>query len=323
MHDSRDPADLLRAMDLNLVVAFDVLARERSVTRAAQRAGVTQSAMSHSLARMRALLGDPLFVRAGGRLVPTPRAEALVVPVRAALAMLGRALAEGEAFDPLTARRGFFVASPDLFDLLVVPPLLETIRDAAPGIDVSVLALEERRMTEQLETGELDVAISPQIEDAERLASPVGSSGIARRMLFREGFACFVRAGHPALGRRRQLSLAAFLDLAHVLVSPRGTGPGVVDAALAARGHRRRVAVRVPNFFTALTIIAKSDLVLTAPTSLARLLSDRTDVASLPSPIALPTHTLNMLWHERFSRDAGHQWLRAAIATAAKTARPA
>jgi DNA-binding transcriptional LysR family regulator len=185
---ARGSPEQLAGIDLNLLVAFDALAREQSVTRAAERMGVTQSAMSHALGRLRDLLRDPLLVRGSSGMTLTPRAAELVVPLRSGLVTLGRALAEPTSFDPAQARRAFCIASPDLFDVLAVPRLLERIRSEAPGVDLSVVPVNDRRLPERLETGEIDVAVVPEIEglrapgiDARGVRGLLARGGVAER----------------------------------------------------------------------------------------------------------------------------------------------
>ena len=324
--DGATTPERLAGVDLNLVVSFDALARERSVTLAARRVGITQSAMSHSLRRLREVLGDPLFVRSASGMALTPRAESLVVPFRSSLVTLDRALSEPPTFDPAAARRTFSLATPDLFDLLVIPPLLARLRDEAPGVDLAVTNADERRLAQELETGEVDVGIVPRMDATAGVAGGAGdeSAGIVRRTLFRDRFVCLVRAGHPVLrkkgGKRASLlTLETYAFLAHVLVSPRGAGGSLVDAALARRKLTRRVALRVPSFASALGIVAESDLLLTAPTALARVARGRREVVAVPLPLELPGHTVNLVWHERFSKEAGHTWFRDALAALART----
>jgi DNA-binding transcriptional LysR family regulator len=306
----------LARLDLNLLVAFDALARERSVTRAAERIGITQSAMSHALRRLRALVDDPLLVRGAGGMVLTARAEALVVPRRSGLGSVDRALHRAPRFDARTARRSFRLVTPDLFDLLAIPPLLERLRRDAPGIDLAIVAPEGQQVARSLETGELDVAIAPRVEGFD--AGGPDASGLVRRVMFHDGFSCFCRAGHGAPEARRRgrgertaaLSLASYAAASHVLVSPSGEGPGFVDELLARHGLRRRVALRLPSFFSALAIVERSDLILTAPTSLELLLGPASRVECAPAPLPLPAHAVQMIWHERFTNDPGHTFLR-------------
>jgi DNA-binding transcriptional LysR family regulator len=320
VHDVAEAAtpEQLSRVDLNLLVAFDALARERSVTRAAWRTGVTQSAMSHALGRLRDLLADPLLVRGRGGMMLTPRAEALIVPLRSGLGTLARALSEPAVFEAATARRTFRLASPDLFDVLAVPLLLERIRLEAPLVDVVVAPLAERDLTQKLETGELDVAIVPRVDGVGAAERERPSAGLLQRRLFRDRFLCLLRRDHPALGRYGKsakkspprLSLETFVQLSHVLVSPSGEGPGFVDQLLAQRGLRRRVALRIPHFYSALAIVAKSDLVVTAPNALGFLAHRELGITAVEAPLALPRHSVNLVWHERFTKDAGHAWLR-------------
>jgi len=311
----------LARLDLNLLVAFEALAREQNVTRAAERLGVTQSAMSHALRRLRELLGDPVLVRGSGGMVLTARAEALIVPLRGGLVSIDRALAGPPVFEPQTARRTFRISSPDLFDVLAIPLLLERLRAQAPGVDVVVAVLDERRRAASLETGEVDLVVSPQVDETKSGAGELEGSGFVRRVLFRDGFSCFLRGDHPALGVKRAraagkkasppaLSVEAYAGLSHALVSPRGEGPGFVDGLLAKQGLSRRVALRVPHFFSALAIVEKSDLVLTGPSALVRLVPPSSAVIAIAPPLRLPRHALHMVWHERFSSDPGHVWLR-------------
>lgn len=310
--------EALRAVDVNLFVAFDALARERNVTRAAERMGVTQSAMSHTLRRLRALFDDPLLVRGEGGMVLTPRAEALVVPLRAGLVSLSRALHAPGAFDAAHARRAFRIASPDLFDVLVLPGLLRRFAQVAPGVDLAVVPMPSTPGA-ALETGELDLVVQPHLVDGSHDYDFAAVGGLQRRTLFRDRLRCFVREGHPAIPRRGGLSMKRYVALGHVLVSPRGEGAGLVDRALAERDATRRVTVRVPQFSTALAILEQSDLVLTAPSALARVAGR---AVSLAPPVALPEHAVAMLWHPRFTEDPAHRWLREQLVAVTRDVRP-
>jgi DNA-binding transcriptional LysR family regulator len=301
-------AAALHGIDLNLLVALDALTRERSVTRAAERAGVTQSAMSHTLRRLRELFDDPLLVRGRGGMVLTPRAEALTIPLRSGLVTLSRALAEPRAFAPEHASRTFRIVSPDLFDALVLPTLFQRVGQQAPGIDLAVVPMR-KRLSDSLETGDIDLAIYPVLLDPHPfdLGTQVDAE-LQSRTLFRDSFRCFVRSDHPVLASRR-LTLKAYTRLNHILVSPGGEGPGVVDRILETQGLQRRIALRVPHFATALEVITQSDLVLTAPSSLSKC-SAASALASRPAPLDIPEHAITMIWHPRFTEDPAHRWLR-------------
>ncbi|MEM8608091.1 MAG: LysR family transcriptional regulator [Myxococcota bacterium] len=304
-------SESLHRIDLNLLVALDALARERNVTRAAERAGVSQSAMSHTLRRLRELFGDPLLVRGRGGMVLTPRAEALVVPLRSGLVSLARTVADPRPFEPSETQRTFRVVSPDLFDTLVLPALLQRLEVEAPGVDLSVVPTPTR-LADGLETGDVDLAIHPVLLGDKPF--PLGTqvdAELQRRTLFKDTFRCFVRAGHPALSSGL-LSVESYVASRHVLVSPLGEGPGAVDGFLQADGHERRVALRVPHFATALEVVAQSDLVLTGPASLAQTAS-AAGVVSCPLPLEVPPHAITMMWHLRFTEDPAHRWFRDAF----------
>jgi DNA-binding transcriptional LysR family regulator len=332
IHDGeRVLPEQLSGIDLNLIVAFDALARERSVTRAAERLGVTQSAVSHALRRLRELLGDPLLVRSGSGMALTPHAESLVVPLRSGLITLGRALSRPAQFEPASAQRAFCLATVDLFEMLAGSPLLARVRREAPGIDINVVSASDRGLRDRLETGEVDVAIVAQMEDFRTGPADLTASGLVRRTLFRDRLVCLLRADHPALsggGRRRtgrasKLSLESYAALSHALVSPSGEGPGIVDKVLAQHGLTRRIALRIPHFYSALAIVAKSDLILTAPAALAGMGSAEMPVVALPVPLSLPEHSVNLIWHERLSNEPGHRWLRELLTEVARAAQAA
>jgi len=242
-------------------------------------------------------------------MVLTPRAEALSVPLRSGLVSLARTLAEPEPFEPEHASRTFRIVSPDLFDALVLPTLLQRLGQQAPRVDLAVVPMP-KRLSDSLETGDVDLAIHPVLLDPQPFDLGIQvDPELQSRTLFRDSFRCFLRSEHPALSGRRRLTLKAFTQLDHILVSPGGEGPGVVDRILEASGLQRRIALRVPHFATALEVIAQSDLVLTAPASLGKV-SAASTLASRPAPLEIPEHAITMIWHPRFTEDPAHRWLR-------------
>lgn len=292
----------LHDLDLNLLVAFRTLLELRSVTATATRLGVTQSAMSHTLRRLREALDDPLFVRSGREMAPTPRALALAGPVGRALADLERALAEPDGFDPATTRRTFRMASVDLFDLLLLPRLSAGLRERAPEARL-VVRPHGPDSARRLLDGRLDAAIHPVLVGAG--PDPLPASGLARRTLLRDAFTTLVRRGHPL---EDGMDLDAYCAASHLLVSPDGEGPGVVDTLLQGLGRTRQVVTRVHAFATALPVVAASDLVLTGPTSLVHL--EHPGVVQVETPLALPEHLVTLVWAERMTADPGHRWFR-------------
>jgi DNA-binding transcriptional LysR family regulator len=184
------------------------------------------------------------------------------------------------------------------------------VQKIAPGVDIAVVPIDERRFGERLETGEVDVAVVPRFDTPKSDRSEPSAAGLLRRTLTGDRFVCLLRKGHPLLRARQKLTLKNYVALSHVLVSPRGEGPGPVDRELEQHGLVRRVALRVPNFYSALAIVRRSDLILTVPSALARLQPDDPPVRALAPPLRLPRHSVNLVWHERFSNDHGQRWLR-------------
>lgn len=293
----------IRSADLNLLVALDVLERERSVTRAGQRMGLSQPAMSNALARLRRLLEDPVLVRSSEGMVPTRRVGEIIGPVRQALAELESALAGEAAFDPGSARRVFRLAAMDHAWVVLVPHLARRLTERAPGVRLDLLPYGESTV-DAIESGALDAAI---------LAGPRHGRGpgFERVELYEDNFDCLVRRGHPRVGRR--LTLERYLELGHVLASPRSRRGGLVDRALERRGASRRVHVIVPHFAAAPFVVARTDLVATLPRGVARPFAKMLDLALFPPPVALEGGPWFLVWHERSGRDRGHAWLREQI----------
>jgi DNA-binding transcriptional LysR family regulator len=250
------------------------------------------------------------------------------VPLRSGLVTLGRALAQPSGFEARSSRRAFSIASPDLFDVLAIPLLLERMRKEAPGVDISIAPVDSRWLADRLETGELDVAVIPQAKDARAVIPEVAAPGLVRRMLLRDQHSCLIRRGHPAIRTWRTkagqksapLTLEAYVALDHLLISPTGQGPGLIDRLLEQRGLTRRIALRIPHFYSALEILARSDLILTAPSALARVARSDHELIAFAPPLQVPGHTLNLIWHERFTLDPGHAWLRDILAGCAQAA---
>lgn len=301
----------LEGLDLNLLVALRALLAERHVTKAAARVGLSQPAMSHALARLRALLGDPLLVRTSSGMQPTARAEAMTVPLERALEDLGRVLASPDAFDPARSTRKFRIATNDYMELVLFPRLLARLWREAPGIDVRVRNLEARS-NEDLAEARIDLAMGV----VGSFGAPEAPQGIRTKRLVSDRFVCVVRDGHPTVKKR--LSLDEFVALPHALVAPRGESGSVVDTALAALGKKRRVAVEVPHFLVAPHVVRETDVVLTLAARVANSLGPLLGLRQLAPPIGLEGFSMMMVWHERQHADAAHAWLRALIAEVAK-----
>lgn len=304
MHDMH-----MAGLDLNLLVALDALLEERNVTRAAARIGLTQSAMSHALGRLRSLFDDALLVRSSAGMVPTARATELGPRVRRALDEVARALAPPAAWDPKTARGRIVVGTSDYGELVLLPRLVARLQREAPGVDLHVRTLA-KDVARQLASGTIDVAVAP-------VGPHDDAPGVFAQRLFDESFVCVVRKGHPLADKN--LTLTRFAAASHALIAPRETEGGPVDDALARLGLARRVAVMVPHFLIAPHVVATSDLVLTVAARVAELLQKPLGLVSLDPPreLGLVGFTMSAMWHERTHGDPAQRWARALLAAVA------
>lgn len=286
----------IRTLDLNLLKAFCALLEERNVTRAASRLSLTQPAVSGMLARLRDSFNDPLFVRAQHGIVPTPRALELAEPVAKILRDVDGML-QPSVFDPAHSEMQLTIASTDYALRAVVVPFLARLRTLAPGLKIAVRPVDNRHLQQQLERGEIDLAIvTPESTPADLHA----------RRLFDEEYVCMLREGHPATAKK--LTLKRFCELDHALVSYEGElFSGVTDGALKASGLRRKVRLSVSSFLVLPEILRYSDLIAVVP---KRLAINTEGLTLLPPPLAIPGFTKTLAWHERTHTSAGHRWLR-------------
>ena len=295
---------ILRSVDMNLLVVLRALLRERHVTRAAAQVGLSQSATSHALSRLRELYGDELLVRQGRALVLTPRGAVLLPELERGLTQLAATISGEPAWDPGTARKVFTLGMADYAQALLLAPLLKALEKQAPGVDVSVIISQD--LNELLDKGTIEASVN------------IGGRtppAFKTRKLFTERYVCMVRKGHPGVGQR--LTMARYLELRHLVVAPTGAPGSVVDTHLLQRGLMRRVAARVPNFLVAPLLIAGSDFINTGPARLARRLVHNYPIRLLPPPLPLPSFDMHLAWHARFDEDPAHTFLRGCIAKVA------
>ena len=293
--------DVLRRLDLNLLVTLDALLAEHHVTRAAQRLHLSQPAVSLQLARLRQVFGDPLLMPGPRGMRPTARAEELREPLRKSLEALRSAIAPSAPFDPARDGRTWRVMASDYGESTVVLPALAGLRVASPASRLAVLELNPRTLSRQAEQGGIDLAFH---------VATNAPPDLRRRSLFTERYVLAGRAGHPRLKRRP--TLMQFCRLDHVIVSPDGGGfHGATDAALAERGMTRHVALSVPHFLFLEAVLTGTDLVALVP---SRVVRDRAALRVIDPPLEVPGFELLMLWHERVHRDPAHRWLREHIA---------
>jgi DNA-binding transcriptional LysR family regulator len=286
-------------IDLNLIEALDALLAENSVTKAAARLHTSAPAMSRALARLRRVFDDPLLVRAGRDLVPTPRALELRGEVHA-IATRARALfAPSTTADPRTAVRMFDLQVTDMLSTTFIPSLIDDLREQAPGISLR-LRPENLEDTPALREGLVDLEIG---------SIRPGDSEIHSEALVTETLIGAVRPGHP-LAKVKKVTPRRFAEADHIVVSRRGRAHGPIDEQLAELGLSRRVVAVVPTFASALFLASETDVVCIAPARLARRMLDVLGLRTFPIPFALPSVTVGMAWHPRNHHDRTHQLLR-------------
>jgi DNA-binding transcriptional LysR family regulator len=300
----------IAGVDLNLLKAFDALYAERHVTRAGLRIGLSQSAMSGALTRLRDLFDDELFVRAPSGMQPTPRADDLAGPLFDALQLIRSAL-HADGFDPAAAGQAFTIAMSDYAAFVLLPSLLARLGVDAPHVDVHIRGIFGRdEALELLDSGEANLAIGFPME---------ASARILVRPLVRETFTCIARHGHAAFVA--DAGLEAFAAATHLLISPEGDRSGLVDRELAKRGLERRVSLSLPQFLVAPFVIANTDLVATLASRVARRFAEiGAGIALHEPPIDLPSWQILMMWHRRTDSHAASAWLRDIIGEVASSA---
>jgi DNA-binding transcriptional LysR family regulator len=297
----------LAKVDLNLLVALDALLAERSVTKAAGRVGLGQSAMSHNLARLRQLFDDELLVRARDGMRPTPRALELADRVRIALSDIEAIVTRADKFDPATTERTFRIGLPDSVEMLVGPKLLAIGCKEAPGIRFRFYSTDERQILEEIDADNIDLGIGIG-------TFPEGQVHHKRRLLATDSYLCMFSAAK--VGLKPPISLKDYVRLPHVLTSLRRGERGVVDDVLEKIGKSRKIALVTPRFVGVPFLVAGAPVVTTMHARLARIFARELDLALSRVPIELPEVTISMLWHASYDSDPGHEWLRKAIVRA-------
>ena len=290
-------------VDLNLLVAFDAMVEHRSVTRAGEAIGLSQPAMSAALNRLRALFGDPLFVKTGQFMEPTLRAQALVPHVRRVVDTVKNDILSSSEFDPATSDRTFTLVTPDIGEVHFVPPLLTHFAQAAPRLRLRAVSHPKLAASEALASGAADLAVGyfPDLDGAE----------FFRQKLFDNSHVCMVRRSHPDVGDA-PLSLETYLSMRHIVVRPEGRAH-VFEQYLQQQGLRRQVALEISHFISLPPILEASDLIATVPRDLADICARYADLRILETPVSPPVIPVFQIWHRRAHKDSATVWLRAAI----------
>lgn len=289
----------LAKLDLNLLHVFEAVYAEASITRAAETLNVTQPAVSNSLARLRDIFGDQLFVRARQGVAPTPLAETLIGPVREALTALDRTLARHERFDPVVSERVVCFSMSDYAEAVVLAPFVGVLNRLGSTLSVRNHFMSERSLFSGLASGEIDFAVE---------SHPLAEPGFGQRLLFSDEFVCVMRKDHPALAG--PLTIERYLALKHLHISNRPRVANLVDGALARLRHKRQVTVHVEHCLAAGAILSSSDLCLTIPTSFVRHFLGAGAFTAVPRPFRMPPLQTWLYWHPSSEGSPAHDWVR-------------
>jgi DNA-binding transcriptional LysR family regulator len=295
--------------DLNLLPIFVALMEERSVTRAAERLGMTQPALSNALARLRITLQDPLFVRERYGIQPTPVALELAPSIAEALSRLDDAVLGQQDFDPAKAERVFTIAPNGYAEFVLVPAIAARLMASAPGIKLRLTPYGNDLAETGVTSGTTAMVLG-------RIVEP--PNNLVVQHLMDEGFACVVRADHPEIGD--MLSRRQFEHLKHVNVIPPGRMRAGLFQPLARQQLKREVAISVTNFFAVAEMVAATDYCATLPRLICRRLTQDPRLKVLTAPVDLGTFPVEMAWHLRYRHDPAHQWLRSIVADVVKKA---
>ena len=299
--------DLAR-LDLNLLLVFHHLLREKRVSAVATVLGMSQPAVSSALGRLRISLCDELFLRTQRGMEPTPYALQLAEPVATALDGLQQALNVRASFDPATSERSFTLAMTDVGEMYFLPVLMDALAQAAPGVTLNVVAVTSASLKDDMASGRTDLALGllPQLQ-----------AGFFQQALFRQPYVCLMREAHP-LAAAASLSFSDFADASHVRVVAAGTGHGRIDAAISEtlerQGVQRRIRLTVPNYVALGDVLGHSDLIATVPERFAQRVSGPFALTTRALPLAVDGSAIHQFWHARLHKDPGHQWLRELVA---------
>jgi DNA-binding transcriptional LysR family regulator len=289
----------LRELDLNLLVVFNELLNTGRVNLTAERLGITQPAVSNSLARLRRLLGDELFIRTPQGMQPTPLAQGLAESVSYALGALHSALNQNVVFDPARSKLNFTIAMSDIGELHFLPQLMELMARTAPGVSLSTVRDHSVDLVRAMEAGQVNLAIGH---------LPDLKAGFFQRRMLSQHYVCLFRKGHAL--DKDNVSVDDFTHAEHVGIVAAGTGHGMIDELLARMGIERRIRLRVPHFVAVGHILSNSDMIATVPEVLAHRVAEPFNLTWRPHPVKLPEISIGMFWHSKFHRDAANQWLR-------------
>jgi DNA-binding transcriptional LysR family regulator len=291
-------------LDLNLLKVIDALEEERSVSRAAAKLGKSQPAVSAALGKLRRYFDDPLFLRTGNLMEPTPRAVAIVGAARSILSIVDADIVSKPVFDAAASDSPIRLALTDVGEVVFLPTLLRTVRELMPRAGIYSVSLPPAEVMHDLEKGTVDLAVG--------YFPDLGRSSFFQQTLFTDTFACLIRADHPITANR--LSIKQFLRLEHAVVRVESRTEEVMERYLARKKIQRRVVLTTPHFASTPIIVAQSDLLVTVPEPLARYFAGTSaNLRVVGLPFEPPRIELKQFWHRKYHRDPRNRWLRALI----------
>jgi DNA-binding transcriptional LysR family regulator len=286
-------------IDLNLLIVFQQVFKERQVSAAAAALGLSQPAVSSALNRLRRTLGDELFVRTTRGMLPTPFAESLKEGISGSLTTISEALHQQRAFDPLTSRRNFTISLADIGEVYLLPRYMAALSRVAPHVTITSVRHAVSSLPEDMASGKIDLAVG---------ALPGFTGNFFQRQLFPQRYVCLFRKGHPL--DKPRITPAEFAAAEHIVVVAPGTAHTRMNEILARAGVRRTVRLRVPFWVSVADILSTSNLVATAPERFAERGAAHFGLRYVPHPIRIPQVRINLYWHKRYHRDPANQWLR-------------
>lgn len=291
----------LHQLDLNLLLAFDALMTQGSVTRASETLFISQPAMSHALGRLRTFFGDPLLVRTPQGMLPTPRAQRLHLGVQQALRLLEQQLSDEEQFEPGHSRRRFVLCTTDYVECVLIPPLISRLKRLAPGVTIEIRILRDSLPEAELASGEIDLVLG--FDEYMQVPGYLG-----KETWLTEPLAGLVRAG--MVFEEERITLEQLVEMPHVFHSPLGTSEASLDQFLKTLGRERTISVNSQSYMSAAAIVSQSDHLLVLPSKVAELLAEHWPLKSLPLPADVPDYHLNCVWHPVHAQQPALVWLK-------------
>ncbi len=299
MNNMKEAHQTLERLDLNLLVVFDALLREQSVTRAGKTLGLSQSAISHSLTRLRAYFDDPLFVKTHRGISPTAKGEALAPVIVDVMATVRDQVLSQSKFTPLLEKRTFNFCMTDMGELVFLPTLIARLKEQAPLCKIRTMQIRPDQLATALGSGEADLALG---------AVFTSLDGLYEEALFTHSFVCIVSVKNKQLGKA--ISLAEYQSMPHIAVSLADQN-ATYDRAVEEAGIARDIRIVTPHFLLVpLLLDQHPEYVSTVPRELGSVFSHHGIVRMIEPPIALPLFTLRHFWHPRFHHDRANRWLR-------------